>query len=244
MAMSRSRGAMWLTTLSPMEIVPDVIVSSPASMRNAVVLPHPEGPTSTTNSPSATTRFMSDTARVPSEYTLATRLKVTPATSVTSSLLGRPTEPLRGTPAPPNPLPRRNPPQTATLLARTPSCPGREQDGADGRSTQGHRRAVRIAAGDLGAPAAQKFDCEAWMPGQQQYREVTSCSNCTDYQARRLDCRYRTDKGPRFVHTLNGTGIAVGRTLIAIMENYQRADGTIAVPDVLRPLMGKDVLGA
>ncbi len=104
-------------------------------------------------------------------------------------------------------------------------------------------RVVSIAAGDLGAPAAQKFDCEAWMPGQQQYREVTSCSNCTDYQARRLDCRYRTDKGPRFVHTLNGTGIAVGRTLIAIMENYQRADGTIAVPAVLQPLMGKDMLG-
>jgi seryl-tRNA synthetase len=104
-------------------------------------------------------------------------------------------------------------------------------------------RVVNIAAGDLGAPAAQKFDCEAWMPGQQQYREVTSCSNCTDYQARRLDCRYRTEKGPRFVHTLNGTGIAVGRTLIAIMENYQQADGSIAVPDVLRPLMGKDVLG-
>jgi len=104
-------------------------------------------------------------------------------------------------------------------------------------------RVVNIAAGDLGAPAAQKFDCEAWMPGQQQYREVTSCSNCTDYQARRLDCRYRTEKGPRFVHTLNGTGIAVGRTLIAIMENYQRADGTIAVPGVLVPLMGKDVLG-
>jgi len=104
-------------------------------------------------------------------------------------------------------------------------------------------RVVNIAAGDLGAPAAQKFDCEAWMPGQAQYREVTSCSNCTDYQARRLDCRYRTEKGPRFVHTLNGTAIAVGRTLIAIMENYQRADGTIAVPDVLIPLMGKDVLG-
>ncbi len=104
-------------------------------------------------------------------------------------------------------------------------------------------RVVNIAAGDLGAPAAQKFDCEAWMPGQAQYREVTSCSNCTDYQARRLDCRYRTEKGPRFVHTLNGTGIAVGRTLIAIMENYQRADGTIAVPQALQALMGKDVLG-
>ncbi len=104
-------------------------------------------------------------------------------------------------------------------------------------------RVVDIAAGDLGAPAAQKFDCEAWMPGQSQYREVTSCSNCTDYQARRLNCRYRTDKGPRFVHTLNGTGIAVGRTLIAIMENHQRADGSFEVPEVLRPYMGKDVIG-
>ena len=86
---------------------------------------------------------------------------------------------------------------------------------------------MSIAAGDLGAPAAQEFD-----------------SNCTDYQARRLDCRYRTEKGPRFVHTLNGTGIAVGRTLIAIMENHQRTDGTAAVPEVLRPLMGKDTIGA
>jgi seryl-tRNA synthetase len=102
---------------------------------------------------------------------------------------------------------------------------------------------VNIAAGDLGAPAAQKFDCEAWLPGQQRYRELTSCSNCTDYQARRLSCRFRTEKGPRFVHTLNGTGVT-GRTLIAIMENYQQADGTIAVPGALRPLLGKDVIGA
>ena len=99
------------------------------------------------------------------------------------------------------------------------------------------------AAGDLGAAAAQKFDGEAGMPGRRQYREVTSCANCTDHQARRLDCRYRTEKGPRFVHTLNGTGSAVGRTLIAIMENYQRADGSIAVPEVLRPFMGKDTIG-
>ena len=105
-------------------------------------------------------------------------------------------------------------------------------------------RVVNIAAGDLGAPAAKKYDCEAWMPGQQAYREVTSCSNCTDYQARRLDCRYRTDKGPRFVHTLNGTTIALGRTIIAIMENYQRADGSITVPPVLVPFMGKEVIGA
>jgi len=104
-------------------------------------------------------------------------------------------------------------------------------------------RVVNIAAGDLGAPAAKKYDCEAWLPGQQRYREVTSCSNCTDYQARRLNCRYRTDKGPRFVYTLNGTCIAIGRTLIAIMENYQRADGTVEVPKVLRPYVGKDVIG-
>jgi seryl-tRNA synthetase len=103
---------------------------------------------------------------------------------------------------------------------------------------------VNIAAGDLGAPAAQKFDCEAWLPGQQRYRELTSCSNCTDYQARRLNTRFRTEKGPRFVHTLNGTGVAVGRTLIAIMENYQQADGSIRVPEVLRPMMGKDIIGA
>src|SRR5664280_429970 len=101
-------------------------------------------------------------------------------------------------------------------------------------------RVVNIAAGDLGAPAAKKYDCEAWMPGQERYREVTSCSNCTDYPARRLNCRYRTAKGPRFVYTLNGTTIAVGRTIIAIMENHQRADGTIAVPEALRKYVGKD----
>ncbi len=104
-------------------------------------------------------------------------------------------------------------------------------------------RVVNIAAGDLGAPAAKKYDLEAWMPGQQSYREITSCSNCTDYQARRLNCRYRTDKGPRFVHTLNGTAVAMGRALIAIIENYQRADGTVAVPPVLVPFLGKDTIG-
>ena len=93
-------------------------------------------------------------------------------------------------------------------------------------------------------PAAKKYDLEAWMPGQQKYREVTSCSNCTDFQARRLNCRYRTDKGPRFVHTLNGTAVAMSRALIAIMENYQRADGSIAVPEMLVPYLGKDVIGA
>jgi len=97
-----------------------------------------------------------------------------------------------------------------------------------------HYRVQDIAIGDLGASAARKFDCEAWLPGQGRFREVTSCSNCTDYQARRLNCRTRTDAGTRFVHTLNGTAVAVGRTLIALMETHQRADGSIAVPEVLQ----------
>jgi seryl-tRNA synthetase len=96
-------------------------------------------------------------------------------------------------------------------------------------------RVMDIAVGDLGASAARKFDCEAWMPGQERYREVTSCSNCTDYQSRRLRCRVRGPRGTGPVHTLNGTAVAVGRTLIALLENHQRADGSIALPEVLRP---------
>jgi seryl-tRNA synthetase len=91
-------------------------------------------------------------------------------------------------------------------------------------------RVVDVAVGDLGASAARKFDCEAWMPGQGRYREVTSCSNCTDYQARRLRCRMREGKATRPVHTLNGTAVAVGRTIIALLENHQRQDGSVAVP--------------
>jgi seryl-tRNA synthetase len=94
-------------------------------------------------------------------------------------------------------------------------------------------RVVDIAVGDLGAPAARKFDCEAWMPGQGRYREVTSCSNCTDYQARRLRCRFRSGKATEPVHTLNGTAIALGRTMIAILENHQREDGSVAIPVAL-----------
>jgi seryl-tRNA synthetase len=96
-------------------------------------------------------------------------------------------------------------------------------------------RVVNVAAGDLGASAAKKYDCEAWLPGQGRYREITSCSNTTDYQARRLRCRFRSDGGgsPQPVHTVNGTAVAVGRTLIAIMENFQRADGGVALPKVL-----------
>ncbi len=99
-------------------------------------------------------------------------------------------------------------------------------------------RVVDIAAGDLGAPASRKFDIEVWLPGQSAYRELTSCSNCTDYQARRLKTRIRSGedgKGPtEHVHTLNGTAIAIARTLVAIMENHQNSDGTISVPEVLR----------
>jgi seryl-tRNA synthetase len=96
-------------------------------------------------------------------------------------------------------------------------------------------RVVDIAVGDLGAPAARKFDCEAWIPSQERYRELTSCSNTTDFQARRLGARYRPepDAPPRPMHTLNGTAVAVPRTLIALIENGQQADGTVRLPPAL-----------
>jgi seryl-tRNA synthetase len=95
-------------------------------------------------------------------------------------------------------------------------------------------RVVNVCTGELGAPAAKKYDIEAWLPGQSKYREITSASNTTDYQARRLECRVRTPEGNRPVHTLNGTLCAVGRTLIALLENGQRVDGSVDMPDVLR----------
>jgi seryl-tRNA synthetase len=96
-------------------------------------------------------------------------------------------------------------------------------------------RVVNVAAGDLGAPAAKKYDCEAWIPSQGRYRELTSCSNTTDYQARRLACRYRPAGGesPQAVHTLNGTAVAVGRTMIALIENRQERDGSFTLPTIL-----------
>jgi len=96
-------------------------------------------------------------------------------------------------------------------------------------------RVVNVAAGDLGAPAAKKYDCEAWIPSQERYRELTSCSNTTDYQARRMGCRYRPAEGeaPLAVHTLNGTAVAVGRTIIALMENRQERDGGFTLPNSL-----------
>ncbi len=98
-------------------------------------------------------------------------------------------------------------------------------------------RVVNIAVDDLGASAAKKYDLEAWLPGQQRFRELTSCSNTTDFQARRLDLRYRPGEGEalRHLHTLNGTAVAVGRTIIAIVENHQQGDGRVAIPAALHP---------
>ncbi len=103
-------------------------------------------------------------------------------------------------------------------------------------------RVVNVAAGDLGSSAAKKYDIEAWFPSQERYREVTSTSNTTDFQSRRLKIRYRTEAGNALVHTLNGTAIAVGRILIALMENHQREDGTVAIPSALIPYTGFDRL--
>jgi seryl-tRNA synthetase len=101
-------------------------------------------------------------------------------------------------------------------------------------------RTVVLCTGDMGFGARRTHDIEVWLPGQKTYREISSCSVCGDFQARRMNARYRDKdgKGNLFVHTLNGSGVAVGRALIAVMENYQNEDGSITVPDVLRPYMG------
>lgn len=101
---------------------------------------------------------------------------------------------------------------------------------------------LNIVTGDLGLPAAKKWDIEAWVPSQDTYRETHSTSNCTDFQARRLNTRYRTPEGTAFVHTVNGTAFAIGRTLVAILENYQEEDGTVRIPVALQRFMGKEVL--
>ena len=101
-------------------------------------------------------------------------------------------------------------------------------------------RVVTLCTGDLGFGARRTYDLEVWLPGQDSYREISSCSNCGDFQARRMKARFRPEgeKATQFVHTLNGSGLAVGRTLVAVLENYQRADGSIVVPEALRPYMG------
>jgi seryl-tRNA synthetase len=99
-----------------------------------------------------------------------------------------------------------------------------------------------VAAGDLGASAAKKYDIEAWFPGEQAFREITSCSNTTDFQARRLKIRVKEDTGNRVLHTLNGTACAVGRTILAILENHQQPDGSVVIPEALRSYTGFDVI--
>jgi seryl-tRNA synthetase len=99
----------------------------------------------------------------------------------------------------------------------------------------------------MGFQSAKTYDLEVWLPGQNAFREISSCSSCGDFQARRASLRFRPEAGakPRFVHTLNGSGLAVGRTLIALLENYQQADGTVVVPEALRPYLdGRTVLAA
>lgn len=101
-------------------------------------------------------------------------------------------------------------------------------------------RVVELCTGDIGFASAKTYDLEVWLPGQNAYREISSCSNCEDFQARRANIRYRKDKKgrPIFVHTLNGSGLAVGRTLVAVLENYQQKEGSVVIPDALRPYMG------
>ncbi len=105
-------------------------------------------------------------------------------------------------------------------------------------------RVVRLCSGDLGFSAAMTYDIEVWMPSYGRYVEISSCSNFEDYQARRANIRFRREKKakPEFVHTLNGSGLAVGRTVAAILENFQQGDGTVVVPEALRPYVGRDVI--
>ncbi len=105
-------------------------------------------------------------------------------------------------------------------------------------------RKMLLCSGDMGFSARKTYDLEVWLPGPQAYREISSCSNCGDFQARRMNTRYRDEQGkPQFVHTLNGSGLAVGRTLIAVLENYQEEDGSITIPEALRPYTGFDRIG-
>jgi seryl-tRNA synthetase len=105
-------------------------------------------------------------------------------------------------------------------------------------------RVVELCSGDISACAAKTYDLEVWLPSQNCYREISSCSNCTDYQARRITARIRNQETNKteLVHTLNGSGVAVGRALVAVLENYQQEDGSIIIPRVLRSYMGVDVI--
>ena len=109
-----------------------------------------------------------------------------------------------------------------------------------------HHRVIVLSTGDMGFAARKTYDIEVWLPGQNAYREISSCSNCGEFQARRMNTRFRNAegkvKGP--AHTLNGSGLAVGRTLVAILENYQQADGTVLIPEALRPYMDAERITA
>ena len=103
-------------------------------------------------------------------------------------------------------------------------------------------RVVKMCTGDLGFPAARKYDIEAWMPGQNTYREVTSVSTVTDFQSRRLNIKYQNGNEKKYAHILNGTAFAIGRTIIAILENYQKEDGSVVIPEVLQKYIGKSII--
>ena len=104
---------------------------------------------------------------------------------------------------------------------------------------------LQLCTGELGVAAVKTFDLEMWAPGSDEWLEVSSCSNCTDFQARRANIRYRAEAGarPQFVHTLNGSGLGLPRVIVAIIENYQQPDGSIAIPEVLHPYTGFDRIG-
>ena len=105
-------------------------------------------------------------------------------------------------------------------------------------------RVLALCTGDMGFSATKTYDLEVWLPSADRYREISSCSNCVDFQARRADIRFKTpgQKGTQFVHTLNGSGLAIGRTMAAILENYQQVDGTVKVPEALQPYLGREFL--
>ena len=137
-------------------------------------------------------------------------------------------------------------PKVELVSIATPEQSDEEHKRMTGRAEEVLRRlglpfrTIVLCGGDMGPASRKTFDIEVWLPGQQAYREISSCSNCGDYQARRMNARYRPKegKGTRFVHTLNGSGLAVGRTLVAILENYQNEDGSVTVPEALLPYMG------
>jgi len=137
-------------------------------------------------------------------------------------------------------------PKVELVSITTPEQSAAEHERMTGRAEEVLRRleipfrTIVLCGGDMGPASRKTYDIEVWLPGQGRYREISSCSNCGDYQARRMNARFRPSegKGTRFVHTLNGSGLAVGRTLIAVLENYQNEDGSVTIPEALRPYMG------